>query len=93
MRTFSTPISIVDNEFKDLSQPEQLCKIIPKYQYMFKYGEFIMGKIQCYGGTYNIIGMNNSGDNLYQSYLAFIYWGHIYLITCNNGYWEFATIR
>ena len=92
MKTFPTPINIVDNESTTLSHPEQLCKIIPKYQDMFKYGQFIMGQIVLYGGTYNIIGTNNAADNLYQSYLCYTYWGNVYLIICNTGNWSYKTI-
>ena len=92
MRTFPTPISIFDNEVTTLSQPEQLCKTIPKYQDMFKPGQFVMGEITVYGGTYNIVGMNNNGENLYQSYLCYTYWGNVYLIICDNGNWYYKTI-
>lgn len=91
MRTFNTTISIHDYEFQNLSQPEQLCKIIPKYQYLFKIGQFVFGQISIYGGTYNVVGLNNV-ENLYQSYFCFTYWGNVYLITCNNGNWSYKEL-
>lgn len=91
MKTFPTPIFILDYSFPNLSHPEQLCRIIPKYQDMFKAGEFTTGVITVYGGAYNFIGMNN-GENLYQSYLCFTYWGNVYLIMCDNGNWNYKTL-
>ena len=92
MKTFPTPITIVDYDLRDLQIPEQLCEVIPKHQDMFKSGEFTIGQIKLYDGTYNIIGMNNDDEN--QSYLCFSHQGDAYLICCEDGgfsSWEFTT--
>ena len=85
MRTFPTSITVEDYDLGGLTAQEQLCEIIPKHQDMFKYGEFTIGQLKVHDGIYNIVGMNNSADNSYQSYLCFSYWGDVYLISCEGG--------